>query len=38
MPVSSTVGVVDPAGTWYLRDSNGAGSPDVPPFPHGVGS
>jgi hypothetical protein len=31
-----TVGVVDPASmTWYLRNTNGAGAPDVPPFRYG---
>jgi V8-like Glu-specific endopeptidase len=39
----STVGVVDTTGAtdpfaarWYLRNSNGAGPPDIGPFPFGV--
>jgi hypothetical protein len=34
---TTTVGVVDPSGNWYLRDSNSAGPPDVGPFPYGLG-
>jgi hypothetical protein len=32
----TTVGVVDPTGTWYLRFSNASGAPDVPPFSFGL--
>jgi hypothetical protein len=32
-----TVGVYDPAAaTWYLRNNNSAGAPDIGPFPYGV--
>jgi hypothetical protein len=33
---TSTIGVVDPTGTWYLRNSNSAGLPDVTPFAYGA--
>jgi hypothetical protein len=33
----TTVGVVDPNGLWYLRNSNSAGAPDVTPFAYGLG-
>jgi hypothetical protein len=39
---TTTVGVIDPAGqfgqtpaTWYLRNSNSAGAPDIAPFSYG---
>jgi hypothetical protein len=32
----TTVGVVDPSTmTWYLRNSNSAGAPDITPFAYG---
>jgi hypothetical protein len=35
-PTPTTVGVYDPAtATWYLRNSNSAGAPDIPPFAYG---
>src|SRR5262249_23749254 len=35
----TTISVVDPAGNWYLRSTNGAGAPDVAtPFPFGLPS
>src|SRR5262249_51178155 len=30
-----TVGVVDPTRTWYLRNNNGPGAPDIAPFAYG---
>jgi hypothetical protein len=36
-PGESTVGVVDPATmTWYLKNTNQPGAPDVPPFRYGA--
>ncbi|MCI0459733.1 MAG: hypothetical protein L0Z62_22510 [Gemmataceae bacterium] len=35
--VPSTVGVFDPAtGTWYLRNANSPGAPDIEPFAYGA--
>src|SRR5262249_47522628 len=41
---TDTVGVFDPIGqfgkapaTWYLRNSNSAGAPDIAPFAYGAG-
>jgi hypothetical protein len=33
---TSTVGAVDAAGTWYLRNSNSPGGPDIQPFAYGA--
>ncbi len=33
----STVGVVDPGSSWYLKSTNGAGAPDLRPFAYGGG-
>ena len=35
---TTTVGVVDPSGNWYLRKSNGSGAPDAGSFPYGLGN
>jgi hypothetical protein len=35
---AATVGVIDPNGVWYLRNSYSAGAPDIVPFPYGLGS
>jgi hypothetical protein len=33
---STTIGVFDPAtATWYLKNSNSAGAPDIAPFAYG---
>src|SRR5262249_43159312 len=32
------IGVVDPAGRWYLRSALGPGAPDLAPFAYGAGS
>jgi len=32
-----TIGVVDPNGVWYLRNSNTPGAPDITPFAYGAG-
>jgi hypothetical protein len=32
------IGVFDPAGTWYLRNTASPGTPDVPLFAYGLGS
>jgi hypothetical protein len=38
-PAKSTVGVFDPlTGTWYLKNTNQPGAPDVPPFRYGAPS
>jgi hypothetical protein len=34
----TTIGVVDPQGNWYLRNTNNAGGVDVPRFAFGQGS
>ena len=34
----STIRVVDPNGTWYLRNANSAGAPSFTPFVFGLGS
>lgn len=34
----STVGVFDPAGFWYLRNSNSSGGADITPFDFGAGA
>jgi hypothetical protein len=37
VPARSSAGVFDPAtATWYLRNENGPGTPDVPPFAYGA--
>jgi hypothetical protein len=35
---TTTVGVVDPRGHWYLRKSNSSGEPDAGSFPYGLGT
>jgi hypothetical protein len=32
------IGVFDPAGTWYLRNTASPGFPDISPFPYGLGT
>jgi hypothetical protein len=32
-----TVGVVDPSGNWYIRNSNSGGGVDMTPFAYGMG-
>ena len=38
LALMDTVGVVDPAGHWYLRKSNGSGGPDAGSFAYGLGT
>ncbi len=38
VPITSTVGIVDPSGRWYLHNSNTGGSPDIAPFVYGAGA
>jgi hypothetical protein len=33
----TTIAVFDPAGIWYIRNSNSAGAPSIPPFNYGMG-
>src|SRR5262249_59312117 len=34
----SGIGVVDPAGRWYLKSTLAAGAPDIVPFAYGAGT
>jgi hypothetical protein len=34
----TTVGVFDPSGSWYLRNGNAPGAPDIGPFRYGAGT
>jgi hypothetical protein len=35
---TTTVGVIDPGGTWYTRNENSAGVPDAGQFGYGLGT